>query len=269
MPSRRRLAVDATTDHLRGAGRTPAALRRLRGGASQLRPTISGRLARTSLNRPTGPHRRFTCVRVDLEEVHRAAHRHGATVNDVVLTAIAGALHRLLARRGEHVDDIVISVPFSTRRHTTAHELGNQSGVIPLRVPGAGGPARRLTSLAATTRAARTARRGASTALLSPLFRVLVAAGLYRWFIDRQRRIHTFVSNLRGPESRLSFLGCPITDIVALSSATGNVTVAFAVLSYAGRLTITLVADPDNCPDVSALHDLVQEELRVLTATDG
>jgi WS/DGAT/MGAT family acyltransferase len=269
MPSRRRLAVDATTDHLRGAGRTPAALRRLRGGASQLRPTISGRLARTSLNRPTGPHRRFTCVRVDLEEVHRAAHRHCATVNDVVLTAIAGALHRLLARRGEHVDDIVISVPFSTRRHTTAHELGNQSGVIPLRVPGAGGPARRLTSLAATTRAARTARRGASTALLSPLFRVLVAAGLYRWFIDRQRRIHTFVSNLRGPESRLSFLGCPITDIVALSSATGNVTVAFAVLSYAGRLTITLVADPDNCPDVSALHDLVQEELRVLTATDG
>ncbi|MHA6781923.1 wax ester/triacylglycerol synthase domain-containing protein [Pseudonocardia saturnea] len=268
MPSRRRLAVDAMLDHLRGAARLPVALRRLRGGASQLRPVISRRLARTSLNRPTGPHRRFTCVRVDLDEVHRAAHRHGATVNDVVLSAIAAALHRLLARRGEHVDDIVISVPFSTRRHTTAHELGNRSGVIPLRVPGTGGPARRLTSLAATTRAARTARRGASTALLSPLFRVLAAAGLYRWFIDRQRRIHTFVSNLRGPESRLVFAGCPITDIVALSSAMGNVTVAFAVLSYAGRLTITLVADPDTCPDVSALRDLVEEELRVLTGAD-
>jgi hypothetical protein len=134
-------------------------------------------------------------------------------------------------------------------------------------VSGAGDPAGRLTSLAATTRAARNVRRGASTALLGPFFRVLAAAGLYRWFIDRQRRIHTFVSNLRGPESGLSFLGCAITDIVPLSSATGNVTVAFAVLSYAGRLTITLAADPDTCPDLSALHELVEDELRVISTS--
>lgn len=95
------------------------------------------------------------------------------------------------------------------------------------------------------------------------------AAGRYRWFIDRQRRIHTFAGNPRGPASRLPFLGHPITDIVALSSATGNVRVAVAVLSYAGRLTITLVADPDTCPDVSALTDLVQEEIRISIADES
>lgn len=269
LPSRRRLAVAALLDRLRGVAGIPAAVRRIAGGAAQLRPTAGRRLARTTLNRPTGPHRRFTCVRVELDEVLRAAHRHGATVNDVVLAAIAAALHRLLARRGEHVDDIVVSVPFSTRRRTTAHDLGNRSGVIPVVVPGTGAPARRLTSLAATTRAARDARRGASTALLGPFFRGLAATGLYRRFIDRQRRIHTVVSNLHGPETRLSFLGRPITDVVALSSVTGNVTVAFAVLSYAGRLTITLVADPDSCPDQSALRDLVEEELRVLIAAES
>lgn len=268
MPSRRHLAVEAARDRLRCAGRIPAALRRLRGGASQLGPVSSGRLGRSSLNRPTGPRRRFAGVQVDLDDVRDAAHRHGATVNDVVLSAIAAALHRLLAIRGEHIDDVVISVPFSARRHTTARDLGNRSGVIPLRVPVAGGPAQRLTSLAATTRASRKVQPGASTALLSPFFRLLAAVGLYRWFIDRQRLIHTFVSNLRGPESRFSFLGCPITTIIPLSAATGNVTVAFAVLSYAGSLRITLAADPDTCPDLSELREVLEEELRVLTAAE-
>ena len=74
------------------------------------------------------------------------------------------------------------------------------------------------------------------------------------------------MSNVRGPESRLSFLGCPITSIIPLSAASGNVTVSFAVLSYAGSLTITLIADPDTCPDLSELRDALEEEVRVLMA---
>ncbi len=266
MPSRRRLAVEAARDRLRSAGRIPGALRRLGDGASQLGPVVSGRLARTSLNTPTGPRRCLAGVQVDLDEVHRAAHRHGATVNDVVLSAIAAALRRLLAVRGERIDEFLVSVPFSARRHTTAHDLGNRSGVVPLHVTGTGHPAERLTSLAATTRAAKQAPPGASTALLSPLFRLLAAVGVFRWFIDRQRLVHTFVSNIRGPDTRLSFLGCPITTIIPLSAPTGNVTVSFAVLSYAGGLRITLAADPDTCPDLSRLREMLDEEVRVLTA---
>lgn len=267
MPSLRQLAVDAAMGRLRSLRELPAILRRLRVATSQLRPAFSERRARSSLNRPTGPRRRFDSVRVDLSQVRSAAHAHDATVNDVVLSAIAGALHSLLATRGERVDDFVISVPFSARRHAGARDLGNQSGVIPLHVPGAGDAGQRLRSVAETTRAAKRAQPGASVALLGPLFRLLAAAGLYRWFIDRQRLIHTFVTNLHGPASRLSILGCPITGIIPLSVATGNVTVAFAVLSYAGSLTITLVADADTCPDLSELRDALEGELRVLTAS--
>jgi WS/DGAT/MGAT family acyltransferase len=268
VPARRRLAVDAARGRLRSAVALPAALRRLGNGAAQLGAVSGGRLARTSLDRPTGPRRRFTDVEVDLDEVRRAAHRHGATVNDVVLSAVAAALHRLLASRGELVDEFVISVPFSARRRTTADDLGNRSGVVLLRVAGTGGPAERLTALAATTRAAKRAPPGASTALLGPLFRLLAAFGLHRWFVDHQRRVHTFVSDLRGPEARLSFLGRPVTAVIPLSAPTGNVTVSFAALSYAGRLRITLAADPETCPDLSALRRILDEEVRVLTATD-
>lgn len=78
--------------------------------------------------------------------------------------------------------------------------------------------------------------------------------------------LHTFMTNLRGPERRVSFLQCPITSIVPLTTATGNVTVSFAILSYAGSLTVTLVADPDTCPDLSGLRDALAQELRLLTS---
>jgi diacylglycerol O-acyltransferase len=45
------------------------------------------------------------------------------------------------------------------------------------------------------------------------------------------------------------------------------VTVSFAVLSYAGNLTITIISDPDTCPDLSELRDVLEEELRVLTGS--
>jgi diacylglycerol O-acyltransferase len=267
MPSRALLAVQAANDRMRSAGRLPAELGRLAGAASQLRPVFGRRLARSSLNKPTGPRRRFATVRVDLDQIRGAAHAHETTVNDVALSAIAVALHRLLLVRGERVDEFVISVPFSARRQASAGDLGNKSGVIPLHVQGVGDPARRLELVAVASRAAKQAQRGASTALLGPFFRLLAAAGLFRWFIDRQRLIHTFVSNLRGPESRLTFLGVPITSIIPLSAASGNVTVSFAVLSYAGSLTITLIADPETCPDLSDLRDALEEEVRVLTAS--
>lgn len=261
LPSRRQLALDAATGVAHSLGQLPTALRRLRVATSQLRPLAGKSPARCSLNTPTGQRRGFATVRVDLAQALRAAHAHQATVNDVLLSAIAAALHRLLAARGEQVDEFVISVPFSARSEAGARDLGNQSGVIPLRVCGVGDPARRLALVAEDTRAAKQTQPGASTAVLGPFFRLLAWAGLYRWFISHQRLIHTFTTNLRGPATRLSFLAIPITGVIPLTVATGNVTISFAALSYANSLTITLVADPDACPDLSMLRDLLTEEL--------
>jgi len=87
-----------------------------------------------------------------------------------------------------------------------------------------------------------------------------------RWFVDRQRLVTTFVTNLRGPDVRRSFLAAPITDVIPVSSISGNVTVAFAALSYAGTLVVTVVADPQRCPDLSVLVAQLQSELDLLTA---
>jgi hypothetical protein len=64
----------------------------------------------------------------------RLAHGNGATGNDV-LAAITGALHRLLAERGELVPAFVVSIPVSERPEAAPGHLGNQSGVIPMLLP--------------------------------------------------------------------------------------------------------------------------------------
>ena len=81
--------------------------------------------------------------------------------------------------------------------------------------------------------------------------------------------IHTFASTLRGPETQLSLFDCPITDIPPLSVPTGNITVSFVGLSYAGNLVVTIAAEPDACPYLLALRGLLAEEFESLVALAG
>jgi hypothetical protein len=53
--------------------------------------------------------------------------------------------------------------------------------------------------------------------------------------------------------------------VIPVSPITGNVTVAFAVLSYAGTLVVTVIADPQRCPDLPVLVTHLQAQLNLLT----
>lgn len=107
----------------------------MRAALAELRSGKTPRAARCSLNDPVGKRRRFVIEGADLERVRTVAHAHGASVNDVMVAAVGGALATLLAHRGEHVDTFVISVPVSGRSQFAADTLGNQVGVMPVAVP--------------------------------------------------------------------------------------------------------------------------------------
>lgn len=260
-PRPRQLAAEATRSRLRTLARLPAGLRRVRAGMGELGGDRSLRAPQISLNRPTGPHRRVAVARVPLDAVRAVARQHGATVNDLVLTAVTGALRELLQRRGEPIDQLVASVMVSGREATRPTELGNVVGVIPVALPTTGAPPDRLDTIAATMRTRKQTARGASATLVVPAFRALAAAGVLGWVLNRQRMINTVVSNLRGPDQRLSLFGAPVADVVVLPTTAGNITVGFAVLSYAGVLNVTISADPATCPDLDVLVERLQQQL--------
>ncbi|GAA3561072.1 hypothetical protein GCM10022419_047140 [Nonomuraea rosea] len=99
------------------------------------------------------------------------------------------------------------------------------------------------------------------------MFRLLAALGLYRSYLRRQRRIHTLVSNVRGPDLPLAFAGATIRQVIPVAVAeSGNVTVSFEILSYAGTVVITIIADPDGVPDLDELAADLRDELAGITA---
>ena len=50
--------------------------------------------------------------------------------------------------------------------------------------------------------------------------------------------------------------------MVPMSVTTGNITAAFATLSYAGELGITIVADPETMTELDSLRTGLDEALR-------
>ncbi len=267
-PSPREIVTDALRQRARGVAAAGSQIRRSSAGLRELLGEHRGirLVARTSLNRPTGPTRRLTTVTAPLPAVVDAAHIHGGTVNDVVLTAVAGALREVLRARGESVSEIVASVPISSRRSTTVEHLGNDAGVLRLALPLVADPLERLRHIAVLSRARRTPARGASAAPLGVAFRSLAAVGAFRTMIEHQRLVHTFITNVRGPAQALSFAGRRVRSVVPIAITPGNVGVSFDILSYAGALVLTVVADPDIVPEQDALTAAIQRELDSLLA---
>ena len=266
-PSRRALADDARRSRAAGIHRLP---QRVRTGADGLRELgARGRphpAARTSLTRPTGARRALGTTHTPLAPLVATAHSRGCTVNDLVLCAVSGALGELLRGRGETVTELVASVPVSSRRTATAAALGNATGVMPLALPLIADANERLRRVTTMTADRSGPARGLSAGPLGLAFRVLAAVGGFQYFIDHQRLVHTFVTNVRGPASPLTFAGHQVASITPMAVTPGNVGVSFDVLSYAGQLAVTVVADPVVLVDPADLAARVGDELALLAA---
>jgi diacylglycerol O-acyltransferase / wax synthase len=266
-PMRRRLAAEAFRSRLRSLGRLGA-------GARALRPTMAGgsggpvpRAVACSILHVTGTRRRFAAVRAELAPLRAAGRRHGGTVNDVLLTAVGGALHTLLERRGEHVEAFRVAVMVAGRRSASAEAPGNQAVPLLVDVPGTGTPAERLERMSGAGRAARGSTADRPPVAVPPtLLRLLAEVGLYRLYMRHQHRLHTLVSNVRGPDRPLTFAGAPVTALIPVAVAeAGNLTVTVVALSYAGTLTVTITADPDLVPDLPVLAAALEAELDTLS----
>lgn len=264
-PSDRELVSDAWRARLgavRGLARWWRLVRLSMQAGGGLRPPP---VAPCSLNQRTGPRRQMAVLRVEHAALRTAAHAYGASTNDAVLVAVAGALHRVLRERGELVDSFVMTVPVSGRPAGNG-ALGNMVSPMLVDVPGSGPVGQRLKRVATEVRAVKASATGPPPiALLGWLFRPLAAFGGYRWYMNRQHRFHTLVSSVRGPEETLTFGGMPVAWAVPIGVGEGgNATVSFQVLSYAGTLSITAIVDPDHFPDLDRLTESLHIELDLM-----
>jgi diacylglycerol O-acyltransferase len=224
---------------------------------------------RTSLNHPVGADRRLAIIRSRLDHAKQIAHAHQATVNDVVLAVVAGGLRQLLGSRGEDVHGLTqrAMVTISLHDEQPGQAQGNKPGWMMVPLPlGEPDPVHRLELIAAETAARKhKARPQAGTGI----FRFV--AGQRAWYrhFPRQRSVNLVVTNAPGPPVPLYLAGARLLELFPMMPVMGNLTLVVAVLSYAGQLNLTAVADRDHCPDLevfthgarTALDDLARSTL--------
>jgi diacylglycerol O-acyltransferase / wax synthase len=222
-------------------------------------------LPATSLDRRVGPDRSLALIRTNVNLVKEVAHAHGAKVNDVLLTIIAGGLRALLQSRKEPIDEAVIRVyvPVSLRHGQYAGARGNQIAqmVVPLPI-GVFDPSQRLEQIAAET----ASRKARSRPDVGKMPHRGVLGRMFLKLVDRQR-VNVTTADLPGPPMPLYFAGARLLEVFPVLPLIGKVSLGVAALSYAGQFNLTAVADTDAYPDLEVFAAGVRDELSALVAS--
>ena len=228
----------------------------------------------TPLNVAVGPRRCFEWTRIDLAAVRAIKARLGGTVNDVVLTMLAGAVGRWLGDAGVDVAglDFRLTMPASVRDAGEHGTLGNKVGVLTLPLPIAEpDPGRRLRAIVAATAALKQSGQLHGVAMIAELSdRVFPPlAGWLAWIAARARTYNLSVTNVPGPQVPVYLLGARLEAIYPLAFLFSQQALTVAILSYDGALHWSLTGDPDVLPDLRPLLAATRDELTGLQAAAG
>ncbi len=228
----------------------------------------------TPYNVPIGPHRRYEWVDADLATFKAIKDTLGGTVNDVVLTVVAGALGRHLRRRGHRTAGLELRalVPVSVRGRDEQGALGNRVAAVWAPLPvGETDPVavfERVHEAMAHVKAnheAVGARTLTELADFAPPTIMSQAARLQA----RQRFFNVVVTNVPGPQFPLHLLGRRLERLYPVVPLAERLAVGIAVMSYDGRLGFGLLGDLDAMPDLSELAGMLDEAIIDLARAAG
>jgi WS/DGAT/MGAT family acyltransferase len=255
-------------------GRSAAAAMR---GAAQfpavLRHELGRHASRSPLDRPVGPRREVAFADAPLEELRRIGHAapERATVNDVVLAAVAGGVRGWLDALGAPAETLRVKVPVSL--HTPGErDAANRDSFMVVDLPLAQpDPLERLCAVARETRERKLHHEAQS---LDTFFRDLshLSRSLERfaehWALSP--RVFTLnVSNVPGPHGPQQVLGSPLLELHSLAEIAHRHALRVAVVSAAGRISFGLCADPDAVDRLDLIADGIEHELQALGAIVG
>jgi diacylglycerol O-acyltransferase len=207
-------------------------------------------------------HRVADAVALPFAEVKSVRTRvPGATVNDVALAIVGGALRRYLLKQDELPEEpLAAAVPISTRSTDDVGAGGNQiDGTrVSLRTD-ISRDIDRLAAISQATKDIKTMRVGVSASQLSALSEVvpgqLLGTGLRAAAeLAARAKITTAanctVTNVPGPRVPLYFLGCKVLSCHGIGPIQDGMGLIHLVTSYCDDFTVSIVADRDMMPDM-------------------
>ncbi len=212
-------------------------------------------------NFDVGPHRRFAWVRASLADMKHVKNELGGTVNDVILTAVAGALGRYMRARGHPTVNLELRamVPVSVRTQDQHGALGNQVTTMMAPLPvWCEDPVRRLQLVHQSMGDLKRSKQAMGATLLTQLadFAPPTVAGQAARLQSRQRFFNLVVTNIPGPQFPLYLMGRRMERVFPMVPLAKNQGLCVGVMSYDGQVNFGLIGDYDGMPD---LEDIARE----------
>lgn len=218
--------------------------------ADLMAPATADPLARES----TGIGRRLDAMTLSLPRLMRVKDALGCTLNDVVLTAVAGAVGRYHVHRRMHVDELHCMVPMSLRQSGERQALGNRVGAFNVALPvGEPDVLRRLERIRRQSSAAKSDHRSAAYPMLMRAL-ALMPGFAYRWLAQTStKQVNLICTNMPGPPEQRYLAGARVDAILPFAPVALGVPLSIALLSYGDTYGIGIDTDPAAIPDAETL----------------
>src|SRR4051794_6863063 len=228
----------------------------------------------TPLNVPIGPHRRLSFVRNDLSDFKLVKNAFGGTVNDVVLSVVAGGLRTWLRARGVRTEGLELRalVPVSVRSKDQHGDLGNRivvmRGPLPVYVED---PVARLRVVRQAMDGLKQSKQAIGAAAITGLEAlapptILAQASRLQF---STRLFNLLVTNVPGPQFPIYVLGRELLDTYPVAFLPENQSLAVAIMSYNGGMDFGLLGDYDNLTDIEELGQALEAALAELVEAAG
>lgn len=204
---------------------------------------------------------------VPLGQVVATAHSTGTTVNDVVVAALAGALHTYQLHHGGETVDLPTMVPVNLRPldDPLPVELGNQFALVLLTLPsGLRTPFERL---AETSRRMDEIKDSPEAWLTFGMIKGIGRTGpdLERVLVDFFANKATGVTtNVPGPRTPRYLAGARVVTMLGWAPESGRQTLGTCICSYDGRLHVGFKVDTDTIEHPEELVAAFDAELAML-----
>lgn len=224
----------------------------------------------TPLNEPIGPNRRYALHRARLADVKAAAKAADGTINDAILSIVAGMLRRYFDDAGVHLSSSPVAlIPVSVRKH--GEEGGNRISTVLVDLPvHEADPAERIRLVSAAMHEIKDSaavRAGALAVAASGWAPPLISSGLAR-AMGGVRAFNLVVSNVPGPQTTFYMNGSRMLEAypcVPLNPANQGLNVG--VVSYDGGVGFGLMADRDLNPPLAVAAAHLRTAVDELVAT--
>ncbi len=208
------------------------------------------------------------CQPIPLDEVKAIGQALNCSINDVLLSCVAGALAQYMKSFGDDTagKEVRAMVPVNLRPMDQAYKLGNRFGLAPVVLPlGLDNPVERVFEV----RRRMSEMKGSMQPLLA--FGLLAVAGLVAKPLQDamlnlfSRKTTAVMTNVPGPREKLKFCGATLEQSLFWVPQSGSVGLGVSILSYGGGVQFGVISDATLCPEPQKIIDRFEPEFAKLS----